>query len=214
VDHQKTIDAVCRQCDSIDLLIVDSVRACAAGVEENTNAASLPLDIAIAASEKTGCCILFLDHAGKPKEGAERVDLQRGHSSKLDACQTLLALSAAKGKPTLVTCERSQVASEDDWPADFSFTLVRSAGGLSLTEVVAPEKPTAAATLQTVCDAMVKMLADNEGASTVELRSLLGIRLADVMSARDALERKGVIVNRGTGQRPSWYLGTTPETPF
>lgn len=136
----RVIDQVSRHLDGFDLAVVDSVRACSGGVDENSNLASVPFDVATAASEKTGCAVMFIDHAsGKAAEGQRRVDAQRGHSSKKDACQTLIVLTASKGQPTKVTCERSQLVPEDKWFGDFGFTLASTAGGLTLVRAETEE---------------------------------------------------------------------------
>jgi hypothetical protein len=136
--RQKTVDGLCRYVDALklDLMVVDSVRACSPGTEENSSAASSPMDLATMVSSKTGVCIAFLDHSGKPgKDGQDRgVHNQRGHSSKTDACQTQLMLFASKGKPTLVSCRRGQVAAQPDWPEDFAFRLESVNGGVLLVQ--------------------------------------------------------------------------------
>jgi hypothetical protein len=215
-ERQKTLDALYWHTEGIDLLVVDSLRACAPGIEENSSAASAPLDLATDVSEKTGVGIVFLDHAsGKAQDGQRRVDAQRGHSSKKDACQTLLVLTSSKGKPTLVTCERAQVTAEAEWPGDVSFTLERGAGGLRLVEVLPEAPPSRDVLLRTVSEAFLSALRDgNEGCSSREMRALLGLRDIDVASARDFLERRGEIVNRGNSTRPSWYLSSTDMGPF
>jgi hypothetical protein len=216
VDRVKTLDTLCWHCEGVDLLVVDSLRACAPGIEENSSAASAPLDLATELSEKVGVTVVFLDHAsGKANGDQKRVDAQRGHSSKKDACQTLLVLSTSKGKPTLVTCERSQVTAEAEWPGDFSFSLERGAGGLRLVEVLPEAPPSREDLLRSVSQAFIQALKDgNEGCSSREMRSLLGLRDIDVASARDFLERTGEIVNRGNTGRPSWYLSSTDMGPL
>jgi hypothetical protein len=137
-DRQHLVDELCWHTEGIQLAIVDSVRACSFGVDENSVFASGPLDISTAVSEKTGVAFSFLDHAGKPDPtgGRGRKHSQRGHSSKLDAGQTLFVFSCAKGEPTLVSCERAQIVAESDRPEDFKFTLASAHGGLQLQEVV------------------------------------------------------------------------------
>lgn len=134
--RNKACDSLCRYVDKLklDLMIGDSVRACSPGTEENSSAASGPMDLATMVSAKTGVAIAFLDHSGKPgKDGQDRgVHNQRGHSSKTDACQTQLMLFANRGKPTLVSCRRGQLAAQPDWPEDFAFKLSVVNGGVAL----------------------------------------------------------------------------------
>jgi hypothetical protein len=142
-DKAQIVEELCRQVDGFGLVLIDSIRSCSPGIEENGVFASGPLDVATEVSEKTGACFLFLDHAGKGDEQNPRARKlsQRGHSSKLDASQTLFVFTSMKGEPTLVTCERAQALAEGEWPADFQFTLTTSnGGGLRLQEAVVPEK--------------------------------------------------------------------------
>lgn len=168
-DRIKVRDALCRLSESIDLVIVDSVRGCSPGVEENSVFASASLDIATDVSERTGATFVFLDHAGKPpkdpqENGRARKHAQRGHSSKLDAAQTLFVFSSSKGQPTLVTCERSQLVAEEKWPSDFQFTLLTTQGGLVLndTQGPSPESEVAAQVVKE-CDRIASWIAAQGG---------------------------------------------------
>jgi hypothetical protein len=109
-----SLDRFCSLIEPYDLVVVDPVRGALDGADENSSAASAPLELAIAASAKTGSAIAFIDHGqGRP----------RGHSSKLDASQVLIACAAASRiAPTFVTCPRDQVAGLGF--ADFSFTHI------------------------------------------------------------------------------------------
>lgn len=222
-DRPKVIDELCKLVDGIDLVVVDSLRACSPGIEENGVFSSLALDIATDASERTGTTFLFLDHAGKPpkdprENGRTRKHSQRGHSSKLDANQTLFVFSSKKGDPTFVTCERSQLVEEDAWPKDFTFNIVSALQGLFLLEI-APVSPSAVPPptpseddpeelsveeLERICDKFLAIVTEHTGASFDEIKVRMKTRTAHVRAARDMLEREGRIQNLGSRGRPQW----------
>jgi hypothetical protein len=220
LERERVIDELCWQVDGMDVAFVDSIRASSLGTDENSVAASVPLDVATAASEKTGAAFVFLDHAGKPRDnppgpgGRTRKHTQRGHSSKLDASQTLFIFSAAKGEPTLVTCERSQLVAESAWPTDFRFTVAPHNGGLRLEKVVSPVARLLSQDdqLAKLCNRFLAALRPNPGATTDEIMKRLGARAKDVRRARDTLERKGRIENRGTTSAPKWWPVLAVET--
>jgi len=197
-DGERTRDDLCRHVEGIDIVVVDSVRACSRGVDENSVFASGPLDLATEVSERTGTCFVFLDHAGKPDpaHARSRKHTQRGHSSKLDAGQTLLVFSAVKGEPTLVSCDRAQAVAEAEWPEDFQFTLAAANGGLQLQEIVTPQKlKDAVALLKGRILEAVRKDPTLTSANAVHLR-IKGTR-SDVLQATKELIDDGKIVLPG-----------------
>jgi AAA domain-containing protein len=200
-DRARAIDILCWHTEGLGLAIVDSTRTCAHGVDENSVFASGPFDIATEVSERTGVAFAFLDHAGKPRDdatsGRTRKHAQRGHSSKLDAVQTLLVFSAAKGEPTLVTCERSQIAAESDWPADFRFTIARANGGLQLQEVVSsPKAKTAFAELKDRIVDLVRHESALDSKNAICSR-VVGANKTDKLQAIAELLKAGKLVQPG-----------------
>jgi hypothetical protein len=191
-DWRDAVDTLCRRTEGVDLAVVDSVRSSSRGIEENSVFASGPMDLATEVSQRTGVTIVFIDHAGKPQEPGTirtRKHAQRGHTSKLDASQTLFILSAAKGEPTLVTCERSQVSPEEQWQRDFRFALAAADGGVQLQEVVTPERP--------------------KGASA-EFEALKG-RVIDLVKREHNLKSKNAICARLTGGNKTVKLQAIDE---
>lgn len=86
-----------------DLLIVDSLRAATAGVDENDSAIREGLDMLGKASESTGCRSLVIHHARKPSvdDSGGRCSI-RGSSAIFDACDSVHVFSAGKGEPVRV----------------------------------------------------------------------------------------------------------------
>jgi hypothetical protein len=219
-ERLRVIDQLSWQVEGIDLAIVDSARACALGTDENAVAASIPFDIATAASEKTGTVFVFLDHAGKPRDdqssGRTRKHTQRGHSSKLDAGQTLFIFSASKGEPSLVTCERSQLVAEDLWPKDFRFTLQGHNGGLRLHEVLATGAATAssAAKFRQVIEQVRKCIRENPGVAGSEaVVQLVGGTATPIRAAVSTLVGAGEVVERKTGKGKGRRLFLAHDAP-
>lgn len=212
----QAIDALCWHTEGLDLAFVDSVRACSPGIEENSVFASIPFDLATAVSERTGVAFAFNDHSGKPTSdpanARARKHAQRGHSSKLDACQSLFVFSAKKGQPTLVSCERSQTAAETAWPKDFQFTLqVSQRGGLELVEIgmvqEIPGSPNKI-NIERLSEAVFMCIVQNPEISSNELVTRVGRKAQDVRAARDFLVRLGKVENRGTKREQKWVAKT------
>ncbi|MBK8943133.1 MAG: AAA family ATPase [Polyangiaceae bacterium] len=62
------IDAYSRACEGAALLIVDSLRACAPDLDENSSEVRRLLDALLAVSERTGVVPLVIHHARKPRD--------------------------------------------------------------------------------------------------------------------------------------------------
>lgn len=216
----KVLDTLCWHVEGFDLVVVDPLRACLAGVDENSMAASAPLDLATEASERTGATFVFVDHAGKPKlddHGAaarSRKHSNRGHSSKLDASQTLIVLSAAKGEPTLVTCERNQLSGR--LFDDFEFNISSDGqGGLRLAHVERPAttESTPDEAFERLCNVVLDVIQHHPGiGSAGEVAQRAGKRKSSVLDALRALETRGLISNKGTSRTAPAYFAVPADT--
>jgi hypothetical protein len=101
-----------RVCDGAALLIVDSLRAGAPDIEENSSQFRGCLDMLTDVSEKTGAAPLVIHHARKPQQdavGGAKATI-RGSSAIFDACASVLVLSGEKGEPVLVTHEKARTS--------------------------------------------------------------------------------------------------------
>ena len=201
--RQRTVDALCRYVDGLrlDLMVVDSLRACSPGTEENSSAASSPLDLGTIVSAKTGVTITFLDHAGKPGAGgADRgVHNQRGHSSKTDACQTQLMLFSARGKPTLVSCRRGQRARETDWPEDFAFRLASVNGGVALVSADVSECEEDRRKKPANADSVYAAVAQSPGRTAQWLSARVELDPKTVRAHLQSLRAEGKVVDEDGG---------------
>lgn len=117
-------DAWLRLMTDRDLVIVDSLRAAAPGVDENSSAMREPLDFLLSLSEQTGCRGTVVVHARKPgeKDGQNGAKFSiRGSSAIFDASDGAYVFAGAKGEPVNVSCER--VRSHGDPCEDFALVI-------------------------------------------------------------------------------------------
>jgi hypothetical protein len=101
-----------RVCDGAALLIIDSLRAGAPDIEENSSQFRGCLDMLTSVSEKTGATPKLLHHARKPTQdgsGGAKATI-RGSSAIFDACASVLVMSAEKGEPALITHEKARTS--------------------------------------------------------------------------------------------------------
>lgn len=234
LDSTKRLDRLCKLIDEFRLVVVDSARRSAPALKENDAEASIPFDLAAEASEKTGVSFLLIDHASTKRDpDGSRKATQRGHSTKLDGCGVLYALSKqGKNKPTLVTCEREQLTGEfmEDWSFDVVDVVDPSVQGRPATkeeqkwglaliekgaeaakdqpEAKAPEETQAdrEAKLEQVAARILEIVKGRPGISTKELQAAAPrMRAADFDAARLRLERTNRIYNRtGKKTRTEW----------
>lgn len=216
---QKTVDEMCRVVDGIDFCVIDSTRACSPGVDENSVGASAVGDLCLTVGEKTGTAFGLIDHSPKPSEGRSRAHAQRGHSSKRDISSTLLVLSAAKDEPTLVTCERSQVAAQSSWPTDFRFCLSSVNGGIVLTKITG--EPIEREPLDEAIERVRAALKSHPGTPGIAaLAERVKIRKSTVLAAFQSLEAAGEAVreelkeSRGKACRLFLTKDLPDPTPF
>jgi hypothetical protein len=105
------------------LVVVDSAFRCAPRLRQNEAEAAIPFEVMTRASLETGATFCVVDHASTKRDvDARRKSMQSGNHHKLDGAGTVYALTAEKGYPTFVTCEREQL--EGEYTPDFAFDVV------------------------------------------------------------------------------------------
>ncbi|HEY1954275.1 MAG TPA: AAA family ATPase [Polyangiaceae bacterium] len=110
LDNASAADALARAMDGCGLVIVDSLRASAPMLEENSSAFRNCLDALTRASEKTGAAPFVVHHSRKPSgddTGGAKMSI-RGSSAIFDACAGVFVLAAEKGKPVRVQHEKDR----------------------------------------------------------------------------------------------------------
>ncbi|MFO0553481.1 MAG: AAA family ATPase [Polyangiaceae bacterium] len=126
------LDWFSRVCEGAALVIVDSLRAAAPDIEENSSDIRRPLDMLTRLSERTGVVPLVIHHARKPSResaGGPRMAI-RGSGAIYDACSTILVFGAEKGEPTLVSHEKAR--NRGILTDDFRLATEDTDGGLGL----------------------------------------------------------------------------------
>ena len=222
LDSEGATDALTRVCEGAKLLIVDSLRAAAPSVEENSSEVRRVLDRLTTVSEKTGCVPLVISHSRKPREddgGGARMAI-RGSSAIYDACASVLVFSASKGEPTTVAHEKARTSGIT--AEDFAITIddVEIAGdprgGLAVRVAGLPPKADRIAERQRermgeLGEAVMHFIGGHPGCSGRAIRgaSLPGAKSPSVvLDVLAHLEAEGR-VHRKLGPRnsESWYLG-------
>jgi len=100
-------EAFMRECDGVQLVILDAFIGSVPGAKENESGVRMHLDVLSRVSERTSCTFLMLHHSAKPpKDGASDKRLSvRGSGAIFDACGAVYFMSnQGKDKPRL--CEQ------------------------------------------------------------------------------------------------------------
>lgn len=91
------------------VVLVDSLRAAAPGLDENSSEIRRPLDLLNRIAEKTGTTVIVIHHARKPtQESSSPRYTIRGSGGLYDACGSVFVLGAEKGQPTRVSHEKDR----------------------------------------------------------------------------------------------------------
>lgn len=195
-----------------DLLVVDSLRACAPHTDENSSEIRVILDNLGRISEDTGAAFVVIHHARKPSndrgggasQGGAKVAI-RGSAAIFDACASVFVFSGEKGEPVLVSHEKARrtgrtgedfyLAAEDVAEGD------DPRWGLALRyrtaqQVKPPRAPAAELEALAVRVLEVASRKVSEGVTRAELAAELRARAANVGAAVDLLEGRGALVAR------------------
>lgn len=207
-------DSWCRICDGKILVIVDSYRAAARHIDENSSVARQPLDLLGRVSQRTGATLLVIHHARKASRDAAGGAAQsvRGSGALYDALQSCVVFAGEKGVPPVVKHEKARVTgqlAEDfalqiedvGWQEDPRWGLmVRVADIEQLQRQAADERS------QQLDDAMVAFVRSNPDCTTRELRGGVKGSSQAIDAARDRLERLGRLQNTGDYRGAKWRV--------
>ncbi len=94
------------------LVIVDSLKAAAPSLDENSSEVRRVLDMLSRISERTGAAFVVIHHARKPnatQQGGAKMAI-RGSGALFDACGSVLVFEAEKGQPTRITHEKARAS--------------------------------------------------------------------------------------------------------
>jgi RecA-family ATPase len=105
-----------------DLMIVDSLRAASAGMDENSSDIRSCLDMLGQLSEATQCRAIVVHHARKPQRDAPGGQFAiRGSGAIFDACDSVYMFTAVKGEP--ISVEQAKARTQGDSVPDFALVV-------------------------------------------------------------------------------------------
>lgn len=233
-------DHYCRAFEGVAIATCDALKGMTPGIDENDSAIREFIDMLGIVSERTGCMIVLIHHAGKtPMDGSRpRKESGRGSSGIFDACQSVWVMSAKKGEPTMVTHEKDRelgylvedfgLRIEDVETGDQDHPQPR--GGLRVVhldreqlrapqrtddEVSEAQQKEWLKTVSQVKDAIKK----NPGKGTDAIREIVRMKKATVIVAITQLKDDGDVVDRvrsspAGGQIHALYLrSAAPPEP-
>lgn len=124
LDGPKAEAELTRVVEGYTLVLIDSLRAAAPHIDENSSDARRPLDMLSRISDRTGAAFLVIHHARKPNAaqvGGAKMAV-RGSGAIFDACGSVLVFEGEKGQPSRVTHEKARSSGilTDDFQLDVS----------------------------------------------------------------------------------------------
>jgi hypothetical protein len=99
LDRKSAEEEYLQACNGFDLVIIDALRGAAPHTDENDSSFRASVDVLTYVSQRTGCSVLLLHHASKPKKdaGGDGRSLARGSSAIFDASGCVLNFVAKPG---------------------------------------------------------------------------------------------------------------------
>jgi hypothetical protein len=200
-----------RQLDGATLAIVDSYRAAAPTIDENSSEARMPLDMLGRVSERTGCAVIVIHHARKPQPlaGGGKKHGIRGTGALFDACQSIFVLGAEDGNdPSLATHEKARITGK--LVDDFALRAVDLDGrwGLQILAEDADqlEDDRAKAETDALCNHILQVVRSNPGMATRTVTKLARRKYSSVSAALQILEADGSVQDLKVGRGGSkWH---------
>ncbi len=179
---KKALAEYARVADGAKLVIIDSLRAATAGLDENDSRIRKCLDDLTRISETTGATFLVLHHAGKPKEAhADQRTIARGSSAIFDACGSVYVIAGAKGAPKCLSQQKTPADAEGAALDDFLLAIedvpngTNPKGGVRVVvKEFAQAEALATAKAIAIRDRIVAYVATNPGASKRGIRAEVG----------------------------------------
>jgi hypothetical protein len=138
LDAPSAAEALARTIEGFDLVIVDSLRAAAPSLEENSSLMRGPIDLLARAGERAGALPLLLHHARKPNDdarGGAKMSI-RGSGAIFDGCTEVYVLGASKGEPVRVEHEKERLYGRE--LADFGLRIEDVEGAHGLDRSIDP----------------------------------------------------------------------------
>jgi hypothetical protein len=227
LDSQDAETKLLGLCRGIRLLVVDSLRAAAPTVDENSSEIRLVLDMLTRVSERTGSCVLIIHHAGKagdPKDKRSNKQAPRGSSAIFDACASVIKLDGEAEEPSKAVHTKSRNTGVCVEPFYLDSVDVPSPDiaedarwGLRLvyqTEEQANPVEAPDAGHERAMAKIREYLRENPGAPGKDvLRARLHMNRDTCIAAVAELLDSGEMVNLGTTARPKLHMKIGGEKP-
>lgn len=214
--------ALIRECEGYALVIVDSLRACAPHVDENSSEVRSVLDMLHRVSDKTGATFVVVHHARKPQRdapGGARMAI-RGSGALFDAAASVLVLEAQKGEPVRAIHEKARTSGRptDDFLLTIDDVEVdgNPRGGLACRAEAAPSREVVTeeteatkrrqrtANLADELRDLFRREPEHQGADGIAAK--LGRRVPDVREALALLTDSGevIVTGKSRDRRHQW----------
>lgn len=188
-------------CAGATLLVIDSLRAAAPTLDENSSEMRRPLDVLTRVSEATGCAVVVIHHGRKPREddrgsGAAQI---RGSGAIFDACSNVLVLRGLRPGVVRVSHQKARVTGMLRPPFDLAIEDVEVDGvpraGLSV-QPIAPGRPEQSA----LEEALIDLVRRQPGLSQRDIEKVKGLgSAAQRRQARDRLLEQGRLRRESRG---------------
>jgi hypothetical protein len=196
------VELLRRVADGAALVIVDSLRACAPEVEENSSEVRRVLDGMLDVSESTGAAFSVVHHARKPSgdQASGGKFSIRGSGAIFDACSSVLVFEAEKGQPTKVSHEKARTSGrlEDDFMLRIE-DVDDGARGLKVRTEAAEKHDDARATARRdlTAERVLRSVVEHPGVAFGALRSLTGLKTHELAGALEVLKTRGRVFEEG-----------------
>lgn len=204
IDSAGAEDTLCGLLDGVTLCVIDSFRAAAPGVDENSSAARQPLDMLNRVSEKTGCLSIVIHHARKPTQGAPGGAAMsiRGSAAIFDGCGSVFVVEAEKGKQPRLSQHKAKFAGKEIDDLLVNITDLDMPGepvrGLAVSVEQAPPAGAESGTSRGRLREQILTLAqDGFSGSRNELAKLVGGKKALVLEVANTLIGEGLLCETG-----------------
>jgi hypothetical protein len=196
-DHD-AIDAYSRECEGVDLALIDALRGATPGVDENDSKIRACLDNLTHVSERTGTAFVLIHHSGKPREGhADNRTIPRGSSAIFDAAGCVFVVVGESEGPRHVSQQKTPAEAEGGRIADFY---------VEVEDVARDGRPTAGVRVVVRTPEQVQP-PRKQGAQFEALRS----KVVDLVRTESNLTSRNAICNRIVGGSKSAKLDAIAE---
>jgi hypothetical protein len=122
-------DTYARECEGVDLVLIDALRGATPGEDENDSKIRYCLDNLTKVSERTGTAFVVIHHAGKDsgQDGRYRA---RGSSAIFDAAGNVYVLEGERDAPKMVSQEKGAAEAAGTGAEPFELEVEDVAAGL------------------------------------------------------------------------------------